>query len=53
MFIVVESFNAARSILCGATRYRQILEGVAPKFQCRTQHFMWCNCHRCIEEAPC
>mgnify|MGYP000992687740 CR=1 FL=1 len=35
-------FNAARSILCGATpnRARAVLYRL---FQCRTQHFMWCN----------
>ena len=67
------SFNAARSILCGAT---PIIPASAPefvvsmphaafyvvqptqtfatyisaKFQCRTQHFMWCNS---VARSPC
>ena len=35
-------FNAARSILCGATREGG-RESIRQMFQCRTQHFMWCN----------
>jgi len=36
------SFNAARSILCGATYMLFALSDLM-MFQCRTQHFMWCN----------
>ena len=59
-------FNAARSILCGATvlnpnyggnlvvsmphaafyvvqQWFNVLEIPGVEFQCRTQHFMWCN----------
>ena len=35
-------FNAARSILCGATTTSAGMWDGMP-FQCRTQHFMWCN----------
>ena len=37
-----ECFNAARSILCGAT-FRRGHVFAYELFQCRTQHFMWCN----------
>ena len=40
--IAVLCFNAARSILCGATA-RKMQGKFTQKFQCRTQHFMWCN----------
>ena len=36
------SFNAARSIICGATTIGRYLY-LPIRFQCRTQHFMWCN----------
>ena len=35
-------FNAARSILCGAT-CKTVSSTPTLRFQCRTQHFMWCN----------
>ena len=35
-------FNAARSILCGAT-FETRRHYPRLQFQCRTQHFMWCN----------
>ncbi len=38
-------FNAARSILCGATKHSKPLSTTF-SFQCRTQHFMWCNKRR-------
>ena len=67
------SFNAARSIVCGATRTVKHLETFLPvsmphaalyvvqlpensdpndlsKFQCRTQHCMWCNS---VAHSPC
>ena len=37
-----DGFNAARSILCGATQ-PEIHLPPCRLFQCRTQHFMWCN----------
>ena len=37
------SFNAARSILCGATARIVSRSLRISLFQCRTQHFMWCN----------
>ena len=37
------SFNAARSILCGATQMVSIQNTLEDAFQCRTQHYMWCN----------
>ena len=37
------SFNAARSILCGATSILLDVPVTFDRFQCRTQHFMWCN----------
>ena len=42
---IINSFNAARSILCGATNKDAALR-LMHKFQCRTQHFMWCNKYR-------
>ena len=36
-------FNAARSILCGATMGCKARRENSLQFQCRTQHFMWCN----------
>ena len=67
-------FNAARSILCGATEKEEIgrvtylvsmphaafyvvqLNDCIPSsitrtFQCRTQHFMWCNCRRVLAKS--
>ena len=38
----ISGFNAARSILCGATGLKETFD-IRCKFQCRTQHFMWCN----------
>ena len=38
----LHSFNAARSILCGATSPPR-RKPKSLQFQCRTQHFMWCN----------
>ena len=39
----IRGFNAARSILCGATIRVRPCELCGLRFQCRTQHFMWCN----------
>ena len=36
-------FNAARSIICGATSTLSTMLSVPSMFQCRTQHCMWCN----------
>ena len=36
-------FNAARSIVCGATCCRFWRMCFVREFQCRTQHCMWCN----------
>ena len=36
-------FNAARSMICGATNPTSIERTFAQRFQCRTQHDMWCN----------
>ena len=41
--LAVTSFNAARSILCGATQMVSIQNTLEDAFQCRTQHYMWCN----------
>ena len=46
---ILISFNAARSILCGATSVVTPSSSL-PLFQCRTQHFMWCNLERKIED---
>ena len=45
----IRCFNAARSILCGATTF-DIRYKTGLKFQCRTQHFMWCNS---VARSPC
>ncbi len=39
----LRSFNAARSIICGATSSNETEQRADDKFQCRTQHYMWCN----------
>ena len=39
----VGGFNAARSMICGATRTDYAFCPPAIVFQCRTQHDMWCN----------
>ena len=36
-------FNAARSIVCGATIGDRLRNGSSQRFQCRTQHCLWCN----------
>ena len=38
-----KSFNAARSIVCGATKFVNLCQHPINVFQCRTQHDMWCN----------
>ena len=43
------SFNAARSIVCGATKKLFLHMMRDTEFQCRTQHCMWCNTARLNE----
>ena len=47
-----DRFNAARSIVCGAT-FSGIAMFVASLFQCRTQHCMWCNLLPILENVLC
>ena len=46
----VRRFNAARSMICGATCISDGLCLLLCTFQCRTQHDMWCNS---VAHSPC